>query len=102
MDIKNVGNLNPYTNSKVQGGSASQGAERADSAQTGAKNGDTVSLSGEAKLRGTALNEAVKSSDVRQEKVRDLKEKVKNGTYEPDLKKAAANLLREDLQIFGR
>ncbi|MBU1248304.1 MAG: flagellar biosynthesis anti-sigma factor FlgM [Proteobacteria bacterium] len=101
MDIKNVGNLNPYTNRKVAEGVKPQVAGRTDAHQS-SSNGDTVSLSSEAKLRGTALAEAGQAPDVRQEKVKELKERVKNGTYKPDLKKAATNLLRDDMQLMNR
>lgn len=99
MDIKHVGDLNPYANRKVQESAKGQGAEKG-AGQQSSSVGDTVSLSGEARLRGAALSEAAQSSDVRQEKVRDLREKVRNGTYKPDLQKAAANLLRDDLQLL--
>lgn len=102
MDIKNLGNLNPYTNRKVQEGNKPGSAGKGNSAQSSSSNGDKVSLSGEAKLRGAALAEASQSPDVRQEKVKDLKERVKNGTYKPDLQKAAANLLRDDMQLMGK
>ncbi len=101
MNIKNLGEVNPYSNRKVQDGSKAKGAEKANGQQPGS-NGDTVSLSSEARLRGAALSEAANAPDVRQEKVRDLKERVKNGTYKPDLKQAAANLLRDDMQLLGK
>ncbi len=102
MDINNLGEANPYTNRKVQGGAKAKSAESASGQQQSDSNGDTVSLSSEARLRGAAFAEASQAPDVRQEKVKDLKERVKNGTYKPDLKKAATNLLRDDMQLLGK
>ena len=58
---------------------------------------DVVQLSGDGKLLATAMAAAKDSPDVRAAKVRELKEQVKNGTYKPDIQKAARNLIRDDL-----
>jgi negative regulator of flagellin synthesis FlgM len=34
--------------------------------------------------------------------VDELKQQIKDGTYKPNLKKAAANLIRDDLSLLGR
>ncbi|WP_245628732.1 flagellar biosynthesis anti-sigma factor FlgM [Salidesulfovibrio brasiliensis] len=61
---------------------------------------DKVQLSSEAKLRGAAYKQALESPDVRQRKIDELKERVRNGTYKPDIKKAAVNLIRDDLDLI--
>lgn len=98
MEIKNlIGEVNPYSKKKVD-------QARADSAEKGAKSGgeasDKVVLSSEAKLRSTALQAATDASDVRRKKVDELKTQVREGTYKPDIKKAAANLIRDDLDLL--
>lgn len=100
MDIKNVvGELNPYTKQKVQETKRTRSSDT--SAGTSGDSGDSVQLSSEARLRGAALTEAGRSSDVRSERVQELKEQVRNGTYQPDIKKAAANLIRDDLSLLA-
>ncbi|SKA86600.1 anti-sigma-28 factor, FlgM family [Paucidesulfovibrio gracilis DSM 16080] len=98
MDIRHIaGELNPYAKQKVQEGQRTKGGS---SSNTASERGDKVQLSSEARLRGAALSEAGGTSDVRADKVRDLKERVRNGTYKPDIKKAAANLLRDDINLL--
>ncbi|XPV75211.1 MAG: flagellar biosynthesis anti-sigma factor FlgM [Desulfovibrio sp.] len=99
MKIKsNLPNSNVYTNrsnTPQQAGDAAraQGAARPEA-------GVKINFSSEGILRGTALQVASTSPDIRTEKVAQLKEQVKNGTYRPDIKKAARNLLRDDLQLL--
>jgi negative regulator of flagellin synthesis FlgM len=68
--------------------------------KTSGEAADRVVLSSEARLRGAALQTAKEAPDVRREKVDELKRKVKDGTYRPDLKKAAANLICDDLDLL--
>ncbi|MBN2139435.1 MAG: flagellar biosynthesis anti-sigma factor FlgM [Desulfovibrionaceae bacterium] len=101
MEIKNlIGELNPYAKRKIDetGKAPDKGAENARSGTE--KANDVVSLSAEAKLRIAAHNAASEASDLRADKVRELKEKVRNDTYRPDIKKAAANLIRDDLDLL--
>lgn len=105
MVIKNiVGGVNPYENKKVKGTEQQRVAkpDAATNAQqsTTAKAADTVSFSDEARLRGTALKSANETPDVRRKKVDALKKQVQDGTYKMDLKKAAANLIRDDLDLL--
>ena len=99
MEInKLIGELNPYAKKKVgdnQSAGSSSRSSRADQ-----QSSDKVNLSSEAKLRGAALQTASTAPDVRAEKVRELKEKVRNGTYQPDIRKAARNLLRDDFELI--
>lgn len=97
MEIKNlVGELNPYTKKRVEETARPQQSSSGQRAESS----DSVSLSSEARLLGAANSEALSSPDVRADKVRELKEKVKAGTYQPDIKKAAANLIRDDLHLL--
>ena len=100
MEIKNLtGQINPYTNKRVD--QPEGGPGKGSPAQKAAGGGDvTVNLSSAAKLMSTATHEAQNASDVRTEKVNKLKEQVRNGTYQPDIKKAAQNLVRDDLDLL--
>jgi negative regulator of flagellin synthesis FlgM len=104
MVIKNIlGEMNPYSNKKVENQRSSD-VQRKTSETTRTTSGevaDRVVLSSEARLRGAALQTATEASDVRRQKVDDLKQQVREGTYQPDLKKAAANLIRDDLDLLG-
>lgn len=103
MVIKNVvGEMNPYAqNKKVENQRTTDTQQQTQRAtKASAQNADKVMLSSEAKLRGTALKTANESPDVRRKRVDELKEQVQNGTYKPDLKKAAANLIRDDLDLL--
>lgn len=104
MEIKKVyGGLDPYAAQRLQENQRAQ-QDQAVNRQSGAAEqqqaGDKVALSPEARLLGTALNVANTAPDERAEKVRSLKEQVQNGTYKPDIKKAAANLIRDDLNLI--
>ncbi|MGE4554388.1 MAG: flagellar biosynthesis anti-sigma factor FlgM [Desulfovibrionaceae bacterium] len=101
MEIKNlVGELNPYKK-QIEEGARAKGVSRSATTRSGTDTTDTVSLSDEARLRGAALSEASKSPDTRTEKVQQLREQVRNGTYTPDIRKAAANLIRDDLSLLS-
>ncbi|BDQ35421.1 flagellar biosynthesis anti-sigma factor FlgM [Pseudodesulfovibrio portus] len=101
MVIKNiVGETNPYANKKIERPEVKDPQKTQEAAKSSGESADRVVLSSEARLRGAALQTASEAPDVRREKVDELKRKVKDGTYQPDLKKAAANLLREDLDLL--
>jgi len=103
MVIKNiVGEQHPYANKKVQSKPQAETQQKAqESVKTSGENADRVVLSSEARLRGTALQTAKEAPDVRREKVERLKRQVQDGTYKPDVKKAAANLIRDDLNLLA-
>ena len=101
MVIKNiVGETNPYSNKKIERPEANGQQKAQEAAKTSGESADRVVLSSEARLRGAALQTASEAPNVRREKVDELKRKVKDGTYQPDLKKAAANLIRDDLDLL--
>ena len=101
MVIRNiVGDQNPYANKKIDRPDHKEVQKTQEATKTSGEVADRVVLSSEARLRGTALQTAKEAPDVRREQVDELKEKVKDGTYRPDLKKAAANLIRDDLNLL--
>lgn len=101
MVIKNiVGEQNPYANKKVDNQRPVEQQKAQEAVKNSGQTADRVVLSSEARLRGAALQTANETPDVRREKVDRLKQQVKDGTYKPDLKKAAANLVRDDLDLL--
>jgi flagellar biosynthesis anti-sigma factor FlgM len=62
--------------------------------------GDTLRLSHEAMLRGTARSAAMLTDDIRRDWVDSLKAQVADGTYRIDNEKIAATLLQEETDIF--
>ena len=62
---------------------------------------DKVSVSHEARLLSEARRAAEASPDVRTDKVEALRIQVANGTYKPDSRLIAENLLREEPGIFA-
>ncbi len=102
MVIRNiVGDMNPYAKKKVESQRVTDQQQKAqNTAKNSGETADRVVLSSEAKLRGAALQTAKEAPDVRREKVDRLKQQVKDGTYKPDMKKAAANLIRDDLDLL--
>ncbi|WP_319583893.1 flagellar biosynthesis anti-sigma factor FlgM [uncultured Pseudodesulfovibrio sp.] len=101
MVIRNiVGDQNPYANKKIERPEAKDVRNTQESVKTSGEAADRVVLSSEARLRGAALQTAKEAPDTRREKVDELKRQVKDGTYRPNIKKAAANLIRDDLDLF--
>lgn len=105
MQIKNnlVQGANPYQQNKVgqanQAGQAGQAANS--SAQQAARSGaDSVQVSQEARVRSTVLTTAFSAQETRAEKVQQLREDVRNGTYKPNVRKTAENLVRDDMELF--
>jgi negative regulator of flagellin synthesis FlgM len=103
MVIKSIiGDQNPYTNEKIKKREPTdlQRTQQGTTKSSG-ETADRVVLSSEARLRGAALQSANEAPDVRRKKVDELKRQVQDGTYKPDLKKAAANLIRDDLDFLA-
>lgn len=101
MDIKKVyGEVSGYSAQKLAENAKSQQAKASPGDSASPASGDKIALSPEARLLGAALSTASTAPDVRAEKVRSLKEQVQAGTYKPDIKKAAANLIRDDLSLI--
>lgn len=103
MVIKNiVGEQNPYANKKVERREPADQQKTQSTTRDSGQNADRVVLSSEGRLRGAALQSATDAPDVRRNKVDELKRQIKEGTYTPNLKKAAANLIRDDLDILAQ
>jgi negative regulator of flagellin synthesis FlgM len=101
MDIlTNFDKLNPYTKNKVQESSTTQNnqAQKGESAE---QQSDKVELSSKAQELNRITKAVEESSDVRAERVAELKAKVAQGEYKPDSRETAANMLREDMNMFG-
>ena len=93
--------LDPYaTASSLDKSGEAKLKNRASSATTDAPQGDTVSVSQDALLLTEARRTAQNTPDVRAEKVEALRIQVSNGTYTPDSKLIAANLVREEPGLF--
>ncbi|OIO05090.1 MAG: flagellar biosynthesis anti-sigma factor FlgM [Desulfovibrionaceae bacterium CG1_02_65_16] len=100
MEIKKLyGDMNAYSSQSVQESQRAQQDQNAQGSATAARSGDTIALSPEAKLLATTVSTASSSSDTRADKVRELKEQVQAGTYKPDIRKAATNLLRDEVSL---
>ncbi|WP_207262440.1 flagellar biosynthesis anti-sigma factor FlgM [Desulfovibrio sp. Huiquan2017] len=101
MVIRNiVGDQHPYANQKIGRKEPKEVQRTQENGKSSGESADSVVLSSEARLRGAALQSAKDAPDVRREKVDELKRQVKDGTYRPDMKKAAANLIRDDLDFL--
>lgn len=64
--------------------------------------GDSVTVSQDALLFTEARLTAQNTPDVRTDKVEALRIQVANGTYKPDSRLIAANLVREEAGLFQR
>lgn len=100
MDIlTNFDKLNPYAKNKVQESSTVQNnqTQKGESAE---QQSDKVELSSKAQELNKITKAAEESSDVRSDKVAELKAKVAQGEYKPDSRETAANMLRQDIEVF--
>lgn len=93
--LDNLGQVDKKDRGKVDAGKRPGASGKAEGTAA-----DTVNFSTEGKLRSEAVNTAWNSSDMRAEKVARLKEQVATGAYEPDIRKAAMNLIRQDLDLI--
>lgn len=75
-------------------------AESPSSVRGDAAPGDTVSVSQDALLLTEARRTAQSAPDVRADKVESLRIQVADGTYKPDSRLIAANLIREEPGLF--
>ncbi len=102
MDIlTNFDKLNPYNNkNKVQENSSIQ-SNQAPKSDSGEQQSDKVELSSKAQELSRITKAVEESSDVRADKVSQLKEKVARGEYKPDSRETAANMLRQEAELFG-
>ncbi|NDV25144.1 flagellar biosynthesis anti-sigma factor FlgM [Desulfovibrio sp. JC010] len=96
--------INQYSQTPLKAYSENRVKDAADKAQsqqnTSAPSRDSVNVSSQAKLLGTARQTATESPDTREQKVRELREQVRSGTYKPDIRKTAMNLVRDEVDFL--
>lgn len=94
--------FDPYAAGLEKGGEARTRtrAESPSSERGNAAPGDTVSVSQDALLLTEARRAAQSAPDVRADKVESLRIQVADGTYKPDSRLIAANLIREEPGLF--
>lgn len=95
-DTSGVNLIKAYTSRIKQQG---KGAHRTEAGED--KKGDTVELSAEARELQTFKNELRRLSEVREELVNSLKEKLRDGSYRPDAEKIADGMIAERKLEFG-
>ncbi|CCO23993.1 flagellar biosynthesis anti-sigma factor FlgM [Maridesulfovibrio hydrothermalis] len=96
--------INQYNQTQLKAYSNNRVKDTVDKAQSQTKSSaptrDVVNVSSQAKLLGTARQTATDSPDTREQKVRDLREQVREGTYKPDIRKTAMNLVRDEVDFL--
>jgi negative regulator of flagellin synthesis FlgM len=101
MDIlTNFDKLNPYTKNKVQESSTTQN-NQTQKGEPAEQQNDKVELSSKAQELNKITKAVEESSDLRSDKVAELKARVAQGDYRPDSRETAANMLREEMNLFG-
>lgn len=99
--------INQFTGQQIKAYDQKVREARTDSAKqngtqkSNAASRDTINVSSQAKLLGEARQTAAEAPDTRESKVRELRDKVREGTYKPDIRKTAMNLVREELDFLG-
>jgi negative regulator of flagellin synthesis FlgM len=97
--------INQYNQTPLKAYSDNRVNNAADKAQSqqqsSAPSRDVVNVSTQAKLLGTARQTATESPDTREQKVRELREQVRSGTYKPDIRKTAMNLVRDEVDFLS-
>lgn len=88
--------LKAYSDNRVNNAADKTQSQQQSSAPTR----DVVNVSSQAKLLGTARQTATESPDSREQKVRELREQVRSGTYKPDIRKTAMNLVRDEVDFL--
>ncbi|WP_027720960.1 flagellar biosynthesis anti-sigma factor FlgM [Maridesulfovibrio zosterae] len=88
--------LKAYSENRVKDAAAKTQPQ----SQSSAASRDVVNVSSQARLIGTARQTATESPDVREQKVKDLREQVRSGTYKPDIRKTAMNLVRDEVDFL--
>lgn len=101
MDIKGLGPNSPYEQLRIKQEEENLRPDKNVNDSSQARTGDEVAVSGEARLRGTLYNEAMKAPDVRSEKVARLKAMVESGQYQPDSKDIATSMIKEEMEEWG-
>lgn len=100
MTINTVNTISGYESQRLEQHLEQQkkDAYKAASAELGT---DKISISDEGRLKAAILKTAQESPDVRQDVVADVKARIEAGQYKPESKDIAANLIRQELDIWG-
>ncbi|WP_320172760.1 flagellar biosynthesis anti-sigma factor FlgM [Maridesulfovibrio sp.] len=88
--------LKAYSDNRVNNAADKTQAQQ----QSSAPSRDVVNVSSQARLLGAARQTATESPDTREQKVRELREQVRSGTYKPDIRKTAMNLVRDEVDFL--
>ena len=103
MDIKNISQnvLDPYR-SRIENDpqAQSQRSRQAESTPQ-PQGGDRISVSPEARLMTEAYRTAMNTTDIRQDKVDAIKERIASGSYSVDAKNIAEKMLQSDADIIS-
>ncbi len=92
----NPAQLKAYSDNRVKDGVDKTQTQSQKTAPTR----DVVNVSSQAKLLGAARQTATDSPDTRGQKVKELRDQVRAGTYKPDIRKTALNLVREEVDFL--
>lgn len=92
--------MDTYGVSGLERSPSARADAKAPPAEEEARKGDTVTVSQDALLLTEARRTAQNTPDVRAEKVESLRIQVANGTYRPDSRLIAENLVREEPWLF--
>ncbi len=104
MDINDIlGTGKSYGQNRVGSGQTAGVSGGSGSGKTAGASGssDTVTLSGDAKLFAQAVRDAQSASEVRAERVAELKAQVESGEYQPDSRKIAEKLLLSEIDLLS-
>lgn len=99
--------INQYTGQQIKAydqkvrEASSEAAKQGNTQKSSAPARDTINVSQQARLLGEARQAASEAPDTRESKVNSLREKVRNGTYKPDIKKTAMNLVRDEVDFLS-
>jgi len=61
---------------------------------------DRITLSQEARLYRSGLEQALNADESRTDKIQELKARIENGSYEPDSRRIAEKMIREDMESW--
>lgn len=107
MSINGINNMGSYNRAMMEAANAARtkdtaGAPRAGAAPAAQATGDRINVSTDAVLRTEAYKVASASTDVRQEKVNAIKERIASGNYQIDNRRIASKLVQSEVALFRK
>lgn len=97
MEIKGLlTGLQTYEQSKINK-ARDRGGQ---SSSSSSSSSDRVTLSQDARLYRTGLDQAMNAQEVRSERVEELRERVKDGSYQPDSRNIAEKMILQDMESW--